>query len=84
MNVPGMTVLLNRGDYVGHVQPLGITPAGELVVGWSVQDLTDLEQRAPSAFGQAVGADLGVLHCASAARERMTTSPGRSDPPRPG
>jgi len=83
MNRPSLSVVLARGDYLGYVVPLGLTPLGELVVGWSVQDMTDLEQRAPFAFGQAVGAELGTLECANAARQRMALSTGRSDPPRP-
>ena len=71
MNGPGTAVVLNRGDYLGYIVQIGETPAGASIQGWSVQDLTDLENRVPFAMGQCVSFGLAIHECASASLERM-------------
>lgn len=75
MNGGGSAVLLNRGDYLGYLVLLGITPVGEQVVGWSVTDLsTGTPPSAPFAFGQAVTGDLALACMAQASRDRMAAT----------
>ena len=66
MNTQSM--MLYRGDYMAYVTPVNQTPAGQIVYRWEVQDLTDVDNRANFASGHAVGEELVVLECASAAR----------------
>lgn len=57
-----------HGDYIAYVTPQTMTPNGEVVYSWEVQNLTDLDNRRNFAEGLTVGEELTLVECASAAR----------------